>query len=635
MNIISKNKVGIKYKLLSLALALSPTLVSAQGTYTDNGGYGATQKTMLEFRIDPVLGGAVITGIGAYDLPGNGGSLAVPEVVEDSSIPSLPAGDVDNTALQAISAMTGIEINTLILDGIPVVGIESVDLSNGIYGNTAITGLSLPTSLKMVGTSTFESSGLTGDLDLSTLKQLARIGDYAFFNCTNLTGQLLLPSGGALVSIGRLAFEQTLFSGILTIPSTVTSIGAYAFGGCRFSGDVVVPPSVTSIGEQAFTEMENVKSFTVNGTSLTLGLNVFWNIPHLEYIDMTNATLSTVPTSLSREINNVFGGVQTHTLIYLPHDDTGTLANDLAGLGDLNNANYVLDGVCEAFRVEDGNSYFVPREFKANTAQYVVSNGTYSYSSVTKRAFTKGTVSTVYLPFPFKLSDPSALRGYTLLDKKNTPAEVFRFEQQDPAIGFAANTPYVARDIVGGSQLPDAMGVTVPITPISGINYVYDYDFDAGAGAHRIGDIISSAYTGATAVQNPNTTITINDPDTGAPWKLCGTTETITNELALSQPWNAWILNSNVWYTINGGTYQDITPMRAFLYSTDGTATAKPNIELTDLDGTTTGISGLDGDEPSNSVETRIYNIGGQYVGNDLSSLPKGIYIVNGKKVVK
>ena len=31
----------------------------------------------------------------------------------------------------------------------------------------------------------------------------------------------------------------------------------------------------------------------------------------------------------------------------------------------------------------------------------------------------------------------------------------------------------------------------------------------------------------------------------------------------------------------------------------------------------------------------RIYNLNGQMVGNDLESLPRGIYIVNGKKVIK
>ena len=48
-------------------------------------------------------------------------------------------------------------------------------------------------------------------------------------------------------------------------------------------------------------------------------------------------------------------------------------------------------------------------------------------------------------------------------------------------------------------------------------------------------------------------------------------------------------------------------------------------------------ITGIDGVEASEQVRTtdRIYNLNGQMVGNDLQSLPSGIYIVNGKKVMK
>lgn len=49
---------------------------------------------------------------------------------------------------------------------------------------------------------------------------------------------------------------------------------------------------------------------------------------------------------------------------------------------------------------------------------------------------------------------------------------------------------------------------------------------------------------------------------------------------------------------------------------------------------TTTGIAELQR-LPLIQGAGRIYNLGGQFVGTDLSALPKGLYIVNGKKVVK
>ena len=58
------------------------------------------------------------------------------------------------------------------------------------------------------------------------------------------------------------------------------------------------------------------------------------------------------------------------------------------------------------------------------------------------------------------------------------------------------------------------------------------------------------------------------------------------------------------------------------------TANKSPKISL---DGTVTGIDAvtLDGDAP-----VRVYNVNGQYVGNSLEGLPKGVYVVGNKKVV-
>lgn len=49
--------------------------------------------------------------------------------------------------------------------------------------------------------------------------------------------------------------------------------------------------------------------------------------------------------------------------------------------------------------------------------------------------------------------------------------------------------------------------------------------------------------------------------------------------------------------------------------------------------GSVTGIDGIMIDPQSGNE--KVYNMSGQYVGNSLDELPQGIYIVNGKKVVK
>lgn len=71
-----------------------------------------------------------------------------------------------------------------------------------------------------------------------------------------------------------------------------------------------------------------------------------------------------------------------------------------------------------------------------------------------------------------------------------------------------------------------------------------------------------------------------------------------------------------------------IKGMRAYFKLVDGVTAAKLN-----FGGELSGIDAIDNGEaaPTNNV----YNLNGQYVGNSLESVKKGIYVVNGKKVLK
>lgn len=67
--------------------------------------------------------------------------------------------------------------------------------------------------------------------------------------------------------------------------------------------------------------------------------------------------------------------------------------------------------------------------------------------------------------------------------------------------------------------------------------------------------------------------------------------------------------------------------LRAYFVFLTNTAAAKLN-----FDGETTGINNI---ETEATVNGKVYNLNGQYVGNSLNGLKKGIYVVNGKKVIK
>lgn len=68
----------------------------------------------------------------------------------------------------------------------------------------------------------------------------------------------------------------------------------------------------------------------------------------------------------------------------------------------------------------------------------------------------------------------------------------------------------------------------------------------------------------------------------------------------------------------------------------DGTQTEDMSlvtIDLTYTDDTTTGVYEFENKNTQDNL--RVYNLNGQYVGNSLEGLDKGVYLVNGKKVVK
>lgn len=121
----------------------------------------------------------------------------------------------------------------------------------------------------------------------------------------------------------------------------------------------------------------------------------------------------------------------------------------------------------------------------------------------------------------------------------------------------------------------------------------------------------------------------------------------------LSNPVNT---NSNSDFNFVGG-YSSMTPKEGSYYlsanntikpiSKGGTIKSfrayfeptTPNAQMAraiSIDGEVTAIEDIDfGDDILLGQPKKIYNLNGQYVGDNLDALPKGVYLVNGKKVTK
>lgn len=134
-------------------------------------------------------------------------------------------------------------------------------------------------------------------VDFSNIAFLRRIGSYAFANCSNLTGEVVIPNTVATIdtaafqgctSLDSVIFNATngsvpnqCFSGCaelsnVTLNDTVTEIGYYAFASCPSLTYIEIPASVTSIAQSSFQ----------NDTDITLG--VYRNSYALEYAESNN-----------------------------------------------------------------------------------------------------------------------------------------------------------------------------------------------------------------------------------------------------------------------------------------------------------------------------------------------------------
>ena len=109
---------------------------------------------------------------------------------------------------------------------------------------------------------------------------VTKIGDSAFYSCTDLTGSLTISN--SVTSIGDFAFYLCSgFTGQLIIPNSVTTIGTCAFRNCTgFMGTLTIGSGVAFIGNQAFNICYNLTSMTVlPATPPFLGPDVFYSMP--------------------------------------------------------------------------------------------------------------------------------------------------------------------------------------------------------------------------------------------------------------------------------------------------------------------------------------------------------------------
>lgn len=151
--------------------------------------------------------------------------------------------------------------------------LETVVISEGVstiqagaFANCEnLKSINIPSSVTSIGADAFTCSyDLTASYSLSSI--------------TVAQGNTVYDSRGNCNAIIETATNKLLFGCSSTvIPETVTSIGDGAFTCCRIK-EVVIPKSVTSVGEEAFFSCLKLSSVTFEGFSVTVGNYAFFDV---------------------------------------------------------------------------------------------------------------------------------------------------------------------------------------------------------------------------------------------------------------------------------------------------------------------------------------------------------------------
>ena len=134
-----------------------------------------------------------------------------------------------------------------------------------------ITEISLPESVRSIGTQAFHGAAIIGNLALP--HNLESIGSSAFSSCSSLTGSLVIPDKVEIIPSS--AFSSCGFTGTLTLPKGLVEIGSSAFTGTKFKGELIIPSSVATIGSNAFQNTLFNGTLVLPSELISLGSEVF------------------------------------------------------------------------------------------------------------------------------------------------------------------------------------------------------------------------------------------------------------------------------------------------------------------------------------------------------------------------
>ncbi len=151
----------------------------------------------------------------------------------------------------------------------------------------AKTEFDIPASVTQIANYAF--SGCRNLKSMVIPNTVTQIGSHAFDGCANMEN-ISIPE--SIASIGDYAFSGCSALKSMVIPNTVTQIGSHAFDGCANMENISIPESIASIGDYAFSGCSALKSMVIPNTVTQIGSHAFDGCANLETISIPETVTS-------------------------------------------------------------------------------------------------------------------------------------------------------------------------------------------------------------------------------------------------------------------------------------------------------------------------------------------------------
>lgn len=607
--------------------SLTSVLIPESVTYIADGAFGSTGLTSVTIP-------ASVTHIGSGAFSGNS---ALTSIIIDGNNPVYDSRDNCNAIIETAS-------NTL-LQGFRSTVIPSTvtKIAYNAFQDQNITSVYIPEGITEIEGNPFSYNQITSIIvdENNTVYDSRENCNAIIEKATNtlIIGCNASSIPSTVTSIGNNAFQMCQDLSSLTIPSSVTSIGDWAFETSGLPSVFSLPEGLVSIGEGAFAGV-GFTSITIPSTVTSIGKGAFsCNLSQM-VVSEDNSVYD------SRDNCNAIIETSTNTLLFGCNKTIIPLSIKSIGDGAFRGCEFT-EITNDPLQASD-NCLYLPA----------------SVTSIGDYAFHESSITTVALPESLAELGEFALGGgvTSLVSTRTNP---FFIENTDIGVAFdcvlhipvGTKDAYIAagwtEEVFGGGivedgVVPDFVSVSLSSDGAGTFCSRYNLDF---SGTEDVKAYIVSAFTPSTGEATltrikyvPALTgivllggegeydIPVTNKQTVVANLLVGVTgRTQLNKI--DGRYTNFILYNGVnglgFYAVNNGS--TLAANRAYL--------PLPTISLpssVDVKGVSIRFDDADGVESVLSSEDEspaVYDLSGRKV--DGSNLPKGIYIVNGKKIMK